>query len=169
MFPGLPRDLLPQDSSRCRHTLPAGWLHPESRSTYSGLPRNIVNNTRNFRVGRSEKIGIIGLDVLKALAAWISARKTNTVNGVDSCNKRLIEASLPPAPVTGTSLSGSTVDSGDRSADAGANSQDPRPARRGYSCKPEEQSRDSGSHSTSTEKGKSQHRTRRTSGKGGRS
>jgi len=147
--------------------LPIGWQHPEWPRSEIDPPRNTVTNTREFDVGRSGKIGIIGLDALKSLVAWIATRGANTVHGVDSCNQQSAESPLPPAPAEARAIaSGPSVESGNRSGHATANSKDSRPARRsqsGNSTKPDCQS--SSSHDT----GASQQSNRRASGKGGRS
>ena len=126
-----PRFLRPRDSDRYRHKLPISWPHPGWRRSEIDLPRNTVNNTHKFRVGRSGKIGIIGLEALKSLAAWIATREGDTAKGVDSCDQQSAESPLPPAPAKlRVKPSGTGVDSGPRSGHAAANLEDSRTARR---------------------------------------
>jgi hypothetical protein len=121
----------PPDSDQCRHRLPTEPPHPGSRSTCSGSPRIDPQNAREFGVGRSEKIGIIGLDTLRALAMCLAAREQPQVQGADVCPSSTTASSttassttefqFPPAPNSGDNTSPRpTLESGHRSADTRA-------------------------------------------------
>ena len=118
-FPESSRSPLGSDSDRHRHCMPARPTRPEDAGTCSALPSNAPKNTRQFPVGRSGKIGIIGLGTLRALGKWLAARKQTQVNGVDSCPSSRTEHRLPPAPTENSNASSpSTLESGNRSEDA---------------------------------------------------
>ncbi len=114
------------DSGRHRRCRPAKLPHPTATGTCSVLPRSGPNNAREFDVGRSEQIGIIDLQSLRALAAWIAARQRTLANGVDLCLSSRNESRSPPALVEACNAPpGSTVDSGDRSGPTPASASDP--------------------------------------------
>lgn len=67
------------------------------------------HNTAEFRVGRSGKIGIIGLEALRKLAGWMAVRELKPVKGSDSCHDRRIEPLSPPAPAERHDAAGGTA------------------------------------------------------------
>lgn len=82
--------------------------------------RNAPQNTRIVAVGRSEEIGIIDLDTLRALTTWLAAHTQKSVNGVDTCRSSMDEHPSPPALTSPTEIDRfeSSLGSGDRAADS---------------------------------------------------
>jgi len=92
--------------------------YPVSQSICSDFPKKSPNNTMQGAVCRSGEIGIIDLDTLRGLAAWLAAREPIQVKGDDSCLRSRSELS-PPAPIAdGNDSACRSLDARDRSEQA---------------------------------------------------
>jgi len=89
--------------------MPQSPFHPEAAAREIFPPRSIPHNTGEFGVGRSGKIGIIGLEALRKLAGWMAVRELKPVKGSDSCHDRRIEPPCPPAPAEGHDIAAGTA------------------------------------------------------------
>jgi len=89
----------PCESDSDPHTLhtPESPFHPAAEPRDSAPARSTVNDAYETAVGRSQQIGIIGIDALNGLSRWMAARKLQTLERNPSWTTPHPELRLPPA------------------------------------------------------------------------
>ena len=89
----------PRESDSDPHTphMPESLFHQAAEPRDSAPARSTVNDAYETAVGRSQQIGIIGINALNGLSRWMAARTQQTLERNPSWKTPPPEQRLPPA------------------------------------------------------------------------